>query len=407
MRRKTVFLIVTVGILASLLLARRFFGSRISDRGLLVEALQEHEKANQSSERFVFWDVFCQQAAQGYYDDAMATILRSNRDSDVQYSLIALARIRATNGDVEGALRTARAYSVSDTREKAIQAIAVAQAERGDVQGARRTISLLTDPRSALEAIAVVQVDNGDIQGAHETIAGLPAANRALDAIGEYQIKSGDFQAALKTAEQMSSNSTANLLLDIGFELRRRGEQGRVHQLASQITNRELAHLFVYYARLAQSTMENIPTVRANTCDEASFDASKGDFAAAYGLIKQTKCWYSLVATRQYATDPGEAERELLLSPSSEDICFGLTEFAKAGAARGNTADALRFINAAQNVCGEKYGYRLGAVREVARLWTIKDGPKPVVAWARSRPNASQRAGALLGVAEAMGHSHP
>ena len=119
------------------------------------------------------------------------------------------------------------------------------------------------------------------------------------------------------------------------------------------------------------------------------------------------QCWYSFVATKQYETDPVGAERALLRSPVPEDICFGLTQFALAAASKENVTDALRFVDAAQVTCDEKYGYRLGAVREVARAWTIKEGPKPAVRWARSRQTPSQRWLALLGVAEATGHRHP
>ena len=87
----------------------------------------------------VFWDVFCQQAAQGYYDDAMTTVLLADRDSETQYALVTLAKIRAKNGDAQGAIRTTRAYSNSETRAKAIEEIATAQAGLGDVRCARET----------------------------------------------------------------------------------------------------------------------------------------------------------------------------------------------------------------------------------------------------------------------------
>jgi hypothetical protein len=89
------------------------------------------------------------------------------------------------------------------------------------------------------------------------------------------------------------------------------------------------------------------------------------------------------------------------------DVCFGQTQFAKAAAARGNIRVALRFIDAAENGCGEKGGEIFEAVRQVAREWAIREKPRTVVKWARSRPTTPQREITLLGVAEAMGHPHP
>jgi hypothetical protein len=223
MLRKTALLIAGAGIVVLLLLAHRFFRVRISDRELLIEALH----VGGIDDRHVCWDVFYQQAAQGYYDDAMATIKLSPHDRDTQFALVALAKIRARNGDAQGAIKTARAYSSSGTREEAFHQIAVAQAKSGDVSGARQTAWLLAAPQPALEDIAAVQAENGDLRGARETIASLSQPNLALAAIGEYQIKSGDFDGALKTAENMNPKAVANLLLDVGFELTRRGEQKR------------------------------------------------------------------------------------------------------------------------------------------------------------------------------------
>ena len=111
MRRQIAIVVVAAVVFLALIIGRRFFVPRISDRNLLIEALQEEVKATPPPERYVFWDVFCQQAALGYYDDAMATILLSHHDSDVQYALVTLAKIRARNGDSAGALREARGYS--------------------------------------------------------------------------------------------------------------------------------------------------------------------------------------------------------------------------------------------------------------------------------------------------------
>jgi hypothetical protein len=368
--------------------------------------VREYEKSAIPSEQIVFWDAFCQQAAQGYYDDAMKTILLSHRDGETQYALITLAKIRTKNGDAQGAIRTARSYPNSETRFKAIEEIAAAQAELGDVHGARETAMLLADSRRALESIAVVEASKGDLEGARETIAPIGQSNRVLDAVAGYQIQAGDFEGALKTMQEIYPASIANLLLELDDALRERGERSRLRALASQMTKPGVAHLFLVYDRIRQSDLENIPTIETNTCENGYFLVEKHDFSAAYGLIENTKCWYSFLATKQYASDPAGAEQALHRSSDLMDVCFGLTEFAKAAAANGDIHDAVRFIDAAQKGCGEKGGYIFGAVQQVARHWAISDKSRNVVRWARSRPSPGQRERALLGVAEALGHPH-
>lgn len=407
--QKSIGIVSAVAVSLGLLSALWWFcGRRISDRNLLVEAAQEFVKATPPSAPHVPWDVFCQQAAQGYYDDALATIYLSDKDPDTQYALVSLTRIRARNGDVQGALRTVRGYGRADTRQRAIAEIAVAQAESGDAAGARRTAALLEDTGTTLQRIAAVEAGRGDLKGARETVASVTMPNLALGAIGEYQIKSGDFRGALETAGRMSPDATGNLLFDIGDELRRRGETKLVGDLASGITDRKLARVFEEYARLAVSTMEDIPRLKPNPCNTAYFRAEKGEFGAAYELMKGTKCSHALIAIKQYGSDPAGAERALLGSTSPFDTCFGVNELAKAAGANGNVADALRFIRMGENVCvGGGNAYPFGAVRAVARFWTIKVGPRAPVKWARSQTTSALRGVALLGVAEGLGHAHP
>ena len=68
-------------------------------------------------------------------------------------------------------------------------------------------------------------------------------------------------------------------------------------------------------------------------------------------------------------------------------------------------AEALRFLGAVQSLGGPD-GVS-SEVHEIARAWTIRDGPKAVLKWARSRPTTEQRTWALIGMAEALGHATP
>jgi len=84
-------------------------------------------------------------------------------------------------------------------------------------------------------------------------------------------------------------------------------------------------------------------------------------------------------------------------------------------AKKGNIAEALRFLDNLQSVSRAENTRNVvltearntDLVHEIARAWTIKDGPKPVLKWVRSRPNTGQRTWALIGMAEALGHARP
>jgi len=378
-----------------------------SDRAILAEAVREYEKAAPPKDRLVPWDIFCQQAAQGYYDDALASVRLSTHDDDTQYSLIALARIRARNGDAAGALAVARTYAKAATRAKAIEQVAIARAWRGDIKGALGTAGELTNSSDALQQIAVVEANRGHLQAARIIVAGIASPDDALQAIAEYQIKSGDFAAALGTAEQMDPSSTGNLLGDAADELKKRGELGRARNLAAGLKSRDLAASFLWNARYAESADRDIPVLRADPCEEAYFAAAQpGGFIQAAATIVRQNCDHSYPAIEEFGFDPTAAEKLLFSAPKQWDLCFGLTEFAKLSAAKKDIANAVRYISKAQSAC---YGhpYRSAGIREVARAWTIQSGPKPALAWSRALPTPAEREVALLGVAEAMGRPHP
>lgn len=225
---------------------------------------------------------------------------------------------------------------------------------------------------------------------------------------GRCQIANGDFEGALKTAEQMDSQSAGQVFYGVGEVLRDRGEQKRVRELASHMSNRKLAILFVELARFTfrPREIETIEIVQPGPCDIAYHGASDGNYAEIDALIEQYKCSYvSYVATQQFAVDPAGAERLLRKNANPLDRAVGLAELAEAAAKKGDIAEALRFLSEVQSLRG--YGKVGSPIHEIARAWTIKDGPKPVLKWARSRPTTDERTWALIGIAEALGHARP
>jgi hypothetical protein len=278
---KVAVIAVSLGLgagIALLLWLERLEG-RIADQCVLREAVAEWKLAGEPGIG-PNYQIFEQQAAQAYYDDAAATGHLFKRVDDVRWSVVELAKIRAENGDIQGAKNMIKRFSGSDL-------------------GARAT-----------EAIALAQLGNGDLPGALATSRDSP---EVLLAFGRRQIANGDFDGALKTAEQMKSKSADQIFYELGDVLRVRGEQKRVHQLASHMTDRKLAALFLELSRFTLWDRDaHVATVQRTPCDDACFDATRGKFAEADALIDQNKCSnVSFVAIRQYAVDPIGAERLL------------------------------------------------------------------------------------------------
>jgi len=348
---------------------------RITDQELLREAVTEWKLAGEPGNGPNV-QIFEQQAAQGYYDDAWATAHLFKRTDDEQWSVVELAKIRAENGDVTGAKNMIKRFAGSDL-------------------GARAT-----------EVIAAIQAHNGDLQGALETSAPLGDPDKALLVFGRRQIANGDFDGALKTTEQMKPDSAGQLFYEVGDALRARNEQKRVRELASHMSGHKMAALFRKLVRFTLWYTGEVRTLQGHPtpCDNAIFRATEGKFAEADELIEQNKCSnVSFVAAQQYAVDPLGAEHLLRGNADPPDLNRGLAEFAVAAAKKGDIAEALRFLDNVQSLRGPGNAYPV--VHEIARAWTIRDGPKAVLHWAHSRPNTDERTWALIGMAEALGHT--
>jgi len=362
--------VITIGICVFLVLPH--LHREVSAQELLQEAVQDGAPTE---------DIFYQQASQGYYADALATarlISTSWPDKERELSGFQeiLVKIRAENGDIQGAKEMIKSfYSESDAR--AIK---------------------------ATREIAFVQANAGDLNGALETGSTAGATNDVLEEYGNLQIQNGDFDGALKTAEQVNERSAYNLFYALGDALRQRSQQKRLRVLASHMTDRKLAAEF---AQAARFTLWLQPTeiIESTPCDIAWGNAMAGKFDDAYRLIENNNCKYIDVniVVKQYESDPVEAERQLSKISDKEDRTIALAEMSEAAAKKGNIADALRLADASQKLSNEQDSCR-ECVRAIARAWTLKGQPKIVLRWARSRPTPIQRAYALLGMAEALGH---
>jgi len=364
---------------------------------ILREAAAEGKRSlGKSAEPLV--EIFNQQATQGYYDDAMATARLWGADAPSQHRLVVnLMWIRAENGDIQGARNMAASLTAPQTKAWAIDAIAEVQAHRGDLRGALETSALL--PGQSPGCHVTVTVAGIEIKDP------LPGAVRAIEAYAVHQLNSYDIEGAITTAAEVRPCSTPDLLTRLAYAF---FEQGRkVRNMVSPIANRKVAAEFLAMVD-ERGRAQGVKVYELNPCDTARFEAQIGRFADAYHAIDHTTCLVSDVAVKQYPTDPTAAEKALRRSTNRDDLALGMAGFSRAAAKKGDVAGALRFLTAAEVAGADADAWpKTDVVRDVAWVWTIKEGPRPALRWARSRPAGSERASALLGVAQALAHPRP
>jgi hypothetical protein len=349
----------------------RHANRKITAQQLLREALSEEQKSGATGPSL---EIFEQQATQGYYDDALVTAHLSTKKDDLYWYLVELARIRTENGDL---------------------------------QSAKNMINMFVDPAfqtRMMKGIALVQAGKGDLAGALETGAPLADSNDVLVEFAQYQIKRGELEGALKTAERLTPASAYQVFYEIGDALRLRHEQNRVHKLSAGMSNRKLARLFLRLVPLTLWDQRPAYSLQMNDCEMAGIAAMEHRLAEARKALENTRCWRSFVAIQYYAIDPIDAEKLLRSTTDPKDMAFGLSSLAMAAAKKERIEDALRFDNEGRKMEGSS---RYSATVEIARAWTIRDGPANVLSWARSQPTSAERELALIGMAQALGHARP
>jgi hypothetical protein len=357
---------------------------RITDRELLLEAVEAWRLAG-SPFPGPNSQILERQAAQGYYDDAIKTARLWKLDGEQHWLFVEVTKIRAENGDIAGA-------------KNMIEQLAALDAKNFELG--------LDLRRDASRRIALLQAFWGDLQGALETAAGRVDSDEVLAEFASRQIEQGDFDGALATAEQLKPTSADNVFYGVGSALQERGDQKGARALASHMSNRKLAAEFMELSKWTLWPSNDVRILRRDNspCGLALDAGTTRQFAEADRLLEQNKCMgtaVTWVAIQQYAVDPAGAERVLRRSPNKEDLRFGMAQLAIAAANKGDVDEALRMNGVAEQVGGKDF---VGAAHEIARAWTIRDGPMTVLQWARARPNTGQRTWALIGMAEALGH---
>jgi hypothetical protein len=297
-------LLLCVGVEIGWMLWRQLPIHKITDQELLREAVVEWKKAGEPGYG-PNYQIFEQQAAQGYYEDAAARGRLFKRVEDVQWSIVESVKIRAENEDIKGAKNAINSLAGSALQKK------------------------------AAEVVALIQAQDGELSGALETIAPFGESDEVFLAYGGHQIQMVDFEGALDTAGRAKSGY--QLFYDIGDALRIRGEQGRARKLAAHMKDPKFAALFLQCARFTLwPHPEKVRVIQVTPCDDAYFDATRGKFAEADQVLRKNGCSnVSFVAVHQCEVDPSGAERLLRDKSDSQDLVFGLGQFAAVAAKKG------------------------------------------------------------------------
>ncbi len=124
-------------------------------------------------------------------------------------ALVSIAQIQARQGDILGALHTARSIPDAAGRSRAASRIAAVQADQGDVDGALATAGRVETPYGdidAMVAMARARAKAADFDGAMEValeLAGAYGHAGGLEAVAVEQARQGLFDESVKTATRI------------------------------------------------------------------------------------------------------------------------------------------------------------------------------------------------------------
>lgn len=306
------------------------------------------------------------QAKRGYYDDALETLERTDRFSDINFGDI--VEIRARNGDISGAKSMIGRAPNEDAKWWALRNLGLVQAESGDLDGARDTV--LPAPPTFQQV--------------------------ALREIGLCQVRSGDLEGALRTWGEMERGEGDGILVDLADALSKRGDEDGAHSVLSRITDPLLIQ------ELNQPHEPPSTEQEQDACNIAWQEAKSGKFASASSRLQEAHCDCTSVAfVREQSGDLESAALAVKSCPDSWNVSSGMAELATRAASNGDIQMALRFADAVHVKGVDWEGYLAPVLRDIARSWVSKD-QRTAFKWASSRPRGYQRALALLGIAEGI-----
>jgi RNA polymerase sigma factor (sigma-70 family) len=146
----------------------------------------------------------------GVLEQALETAAKLGKEQDGCLEIIASAQAR--DGDIAGAVRTAKSIQQDDAKAEALDAIARAQAKAGDLTAARSTLGELRELAEKLQQAEIGRLRRQPFQNNQFSRFSMLQARIALT-----QLLLGDKSGALVTAASITSDlHKADALLDMG-----------------------------------------------------------------------------------------------------------------------------------------------------------------------------------------------
>jgi hypothetical protein len=397
------------------------------------------------------------------YDDAIATARMDT--TFLAFTIEELGRIRAANGDVEGATSMVDSATPGPGAVRARSAIAADLADQGNLDKASRVAQSLTGRAQddVRLAAAARQISDGKLAQAESTIVVAAAAGAFVDDIrvdlAEAYVRHGNDAAAQRIARDAKNPNNppdfAQARIERAVERR---AWGFAKTLITTGDSNEIASAFVTLARSmvrAQDTLSAAQTleaavpfaVRINDAPRrldvlsdiavAQFDlglpptapahmdvpdlskspealggmgcqvtwafAKARRFSDANVLARATHCGVASVAGFQFRAGDVDGALETMREVTNRSVFVStMSEFASFAAQKGNLSMAERVFGVLQVKERRDDGYMTPAVGSIAHLMARASSEERALMWSRARPTPDQRAAALTGVARAM-----
>jgi tetratricopeptide (TPR) repeat protein len=332
-------------------------------------------------------------------------------------AMLRIAKAQAAGGDrvtAGGILQQVLKYSSgiqdAQTREWAIRAVATLQANLGDVAGALRTVDRIQDGderEGSLRDIVTEVARNGNIRYAMELAASIKSRFNnafALQRIAEAQADDGDFEGALATVGSISRSGSSKT-----------EALGWIADKMVDRQDRAMAQPVLKQAAQAASQISDAPERARYLGGIARRQAEANDRQGAVDSIRQALHAIDEVSDMEERNGPflslaeaqaqvGDVEGALKSTAAMSSDFYqdrAYFQIAKSQAWLGDIQGALQ--TASMNH-GYEFMWRGHSLRRIAKIQAHKGDKKGALAWATTQALPSDRALALLGVAEGLLH---
>jgi len=431
-----------------------------SPRELLLEARSELPAVTDRAEHWGRTREIAQWLAWArFYDDALATTPMDTMFLSLAYN--DLARIRAANGDVAGAIKMIDATLTGAAAARAKSGVGRDLAERGDFAQGMDVVRGFTGRalHDVQLAAADRQITAGNLAQAESTIAVAAASGAFVDNVrvklAEAYFRRGNERDAQRIAREAKNpwdppdfvgaavaraadhrewdsakvliktqnvDAVPNAFVVLARAMAKRGDRASARQTLEEAI--PLA-LLVKQARVQLTALSAIavaqndlgfiasaaprmvvPDLSANRdgfeCEAASSLAAARRYADALAINRTAGCGFSSAGYQFSAGDVDGAMRAIQENGNRANFVAAMVEWASIAAKRGDLKTATRLFSELKPEESHDDGYLTPTVHEIAHLMAKTGDEDGAQAWARARVTPDQRIAALIGAARAM-----